>query len=128
MHEPQALTALKHIFRQVEKSEYRHTADGITALVLLLSGANNIVTGWRVISGDACSRIYRGQGPKCIQFPSTNGSAKTCQYLLLNRDGRIHRYSVYFCVKCLQDIKLCGKYNSVFCTAKPNFNSSIKNP
>lgn len=96
MHEPQTLTALKHIFRQMEKSEYRHIADGITALVLLLSGANNIVTGWRVISRDACSRIYRSRGPKCIQFPSTNGSAKMCQYLLLNRDERIHRYSVYF--------------------------------
>lgn len=57
MHGPQTLTALKHIFRLGEKSEYRHTADGITALVLLLSGTNNIVTGLGVISGDAYSRV-----------------------------------------------------------------------
>lgn len=68
MHEPPTLTALKRIFRQVEKSEYRHTADGITALVLLLTGANNIVTGWRVISGDACSRIIEVKGQNVHNF------------------------------------------------------------
>lgn len=57
-------TALKHIFRPVEKSEYKHRTDGITASVLILSGINNIMTKWRKSFQEMHAQELRGQGPK----------------------------------------------------------------